>query len=107
MKPKAIPIEEVVGMIPDGASLMFGGFMGVGSPTRLIDELLRQGKRDLTVIANDSARPGIGIGKLISARACPESRLLPDPGQAGGLPRQSGIRIDSAKIQPADGDGRR
>ena len=67
MKPKAIPVDEVVGMIPDGASLMIGGFMGVGSPTRLIDELLRQGKRDLTVIANDSARPGIGIGKLISA----------------------------------------
>lgn len=67
MNPKAIPIDEVVGMIPDGASLMIGGFMGVGSPTRLIDELLRQGKCDLTVIANDSARPGIGIGKLISA----------------------------------------
>lgn len=54
-------------MIPCGASLMIGGFMGVGSPTRLIDELLRQGKRNLTVIANDSARPGIGIGKLIAA----------------------------------------
>ena len=54
-------------MIPDGASLMIGGFMGGGSPTRLIDELLRQGKRGLTVIANDSARPGIGIGKLITA----------------------------------------
>lgn len=67
MKPKVIPIDEVVGMIPSGASLMIGGFMGVGSPTRLIDELLRQGKRDLTVIANDSARPGIGIGKLIAA----------------------------------------
>jgi acetate CoA/acetoacetate CoA-transferase alpha subunit len=54
-------------MIPDGASLMIGGFMGVGTPERLIDELTRQGKRNLTVIANDTAIPGRGIGKLVSA----------------------------------------
>ena len=57
-------------MIPDGASLMIGGFMGVGTPERLIDELVRQGKRELTVIANDTAMPGVGIGKLVSARWC-------------------------------------
>ena len=55
-------------MIPDGASLMIGGFMGVGTPERLIDELVRQGKRDLTVIANDTAMPGRGIGKLVTAK---------------------------------------
>jgi acetate CoA/acetoacetate CoA-transferase alpha subunit len=55
-------------MIPDGASLMIGGFMAVGTPERLIDELLRQGKRDLTVIANDTAAPGRGIGKLVDAK---------------------------------------
>lgn len=54
-------------MIPNGARLMIGGFMGGGSPFRLIDELLRQGKRDLTVISNDTARPGLGVGKLIAA----------------------------------------
>ena len=32
-----------------------------------MDELIRQGKRDLTVIANDTALPGIGVGKLVSA----------------------------------------
>jgi acetate CoA/acetoacetate CoA-transferase alpha subunit len=53
---------------------MIGGFMGVGSPERVIDELVRQGRRDLTVIANDSAVPGVGIGKLVSARAL--SRLI-------------------------------
>jgi acetate CoA/acetoacetate CoA-transferase alpha subunit len=55
-------------MIPDGASLMIGGFMGVGSPHRLIDELVDQGRKNLTVIANDTARPGFGIGKLIAAK---------------------------------------
>ncbi|MGJ5177450.1 3-oxoacid CoA-transferase subunit A [Bradyrhizobium oligotrophicum] len=56
-------------MVPDGAVLMIGGFMGVGTPERIIDELVHLGRKDLTVIANDTARPGIGIGKLIDARA--------------------------------------
>src|SRR5687767_11428513 len=42
--------------------------MGVGTPERLMDEIVRQGKRDLTVIANDTAWPGRGIGKLIDAK---------------------------------------
>jgi acetate CoA/acetoacetate CoA-transferase alpha subunit len=61
-------LEEAVALVPNGASLMIGGFMAVGTPERLIDELVRQGKRDLTVIANDSAMPGRGIGKLITAK---------------------------------------
>jgi acetate CoA/acetoacetate CoA-transferase alpha subunit len=60
-------LEEAVARISDGASLMIGGFMGVGTPERIVDELLRQRKRDLTVISNDTALPGIGIGKLVSA----------------------------------------
>jgi len=64
---KSILLEKAVAMIPDGASLMIGGFMGVGTPEPLMDELVRQGKRGLTVIANDTAMPGVGIGKLIRA----------------------------------------
>ena len=55
-------------MIPDGAVLMVGGFMAVGTPERIIDEIVRQNKRDLTVIANDTAMPGKGIGKLVAAK---------------------------------------
>ena len=61
-------LEDAVAKIPDGASLMVGGFMGVGTPERVVDELVRQRKRDLTVIANDTALPGIGIGKLVTAK---------------------------------------
>jgi len=64
---KSIALQGAVAMIPDGASLMIGGFMAVGTSERLVDELVRQGKRNLTVIANDTAMPGSGIGKLISA----------------------------------------
>jgi acetate CoA/acetoacetate CoA-transferase alpha subunit len=65
---KTIRIQEAVGMIPDGACLMIGGFMACGTPELLMDELVRQGKRDLTVIANDTAAPGVGIGKLVRAK---------------------------------------
>ena len=61
-------------MIPDGARLMIGGFMAVGSPGRVLDEIVRQNKRNLTVIANDTAAPGVGIGKLVAAKLI--SRLI-------------------------------
>ena len=64
---KTISLKDAVALIPDAASLMIGGFMGVGTPERVVDELVRQGKRNLTVIANDTAMPGRGIGKLVSA----------------------------------------
>jgi acetate CoA/acetoacetate CoA-transferase alpha subunit len=58
--------ERAVAAIPDGASVMVGGFMGVGTPEALMDELVRQQRRGLTVIANDTALPGVGIGKLVA-----------------------------------------
>jgi len=61
-------LSDAVAMIPGGASMMIGGFMGVGTPEPIIDELVRQQKRDLTVIANDTSFPGVGIGKLIAAK---------------------------------------
>src|SRR5246127_2305185 len=64
---QTVSLEQSVAMIPDGASLMIGGFMSVGTPERIIDEIVRQHKRDLIVIANDTAMPGRGIGKLVEA----------------------------------------
>ena len=65
---ETISLESAVAKIPDGASLMIGGFMAVGTPERVVDEIVRQGKRGLTVIANDTASPGKGIGKLVDAK---------------------------------------
>ena len=63
----AISSTQAAALIPDGAVLMIGGFLGVGTPERLVDALVARQARDLTVIANDTARPGMGIGKLIDA----------------------------------------
>src|SRR5215470_2407295 len=65
---RTLPLDQAVAMIPDGVSLMIGGFMAVGTPERVIDEMVRQNKRNLTVIANDTAAPGKGIGKLVDAK---------------------------------------
>jgi len=65
---KGISCTRAVEMIPDGASLMIGGFMGSGAPHQLIDELVRQGKKDLTVISNDTGMPGYGGVKLLANR---------------------------------------
>lgn len=64
---KSVSVEEAVAMIPNGASVMVGGFMGVGTPERLLDELVRQRKSELIVVANDASVPGHGIGKLFDA----------------------------------------
>ena len=65
---RTIQPGSAAALIPDGATLLVGGFMGAGTPCRLIDALVRLGRKDLTVIANDTARPGVGIGKLIDTR---------------------------------------
>jgi acetate CoA/acetoacetate CoA-transferase alpha subunit len=66
---QTISLADAVEMIPNGATLMIGGFMAVGTPERIVDEIVRQKRRELTVIANDTATPVAGIGKLVGARA--------------------------------------
>ena len=61
---KAVSAEEAVAMIPNNARIMVGGFMGVVTPERLLDELVRQNKSGLLLISNDAATPGKGVGKL-------------------------------------------
>ena len=64
---KTISAEQAAAMIPDGASVMIGGFMGVGTPERIVDTLVARRTGGLTVIANDTAAPGVGVGKLVRA----------------------------------------
>jgi acetate CoA/acetoacetate CoA-transferase alpha subunit len=64
---RAISAAEAAVLIPDGASVMFGGFMGVGTATRVVQALVERGARGLTIIGNDTARPGVGVGRLIEA----------------------------------------
>ena len=64
---KTVSVEDAIAMIPNGATVMVGGFMGVGTPERLLDEMVRQRKSELSIISNDAALPGKGVGKLFDA----------------------------------------
>lgn len=63
---KTCPIEEAIARIPDGATIMVGGFGVPGTPFTLIRELVRQGQRDLTIIKNDANERGLGIDHLLA-----------------------------------------
>lgn len=65
MKTKLITLQNASGFFRDGMTIMVGGFMGVGTPPRLVEALLGSGVRDLTLIANDTAFVDTGIGPLI------------------------------------------
>lgn len=65
---KQIRPEELAGHFRDGMSIMVGGFLGCGTPHRIIDLLLDSGVRDLTIINNDSGFPDIGVGRLVANR---------------------------------------
>lgn len=58
-------IEEAIAQIHDGATIMVGGFGVPGTPFCLIDELVRQGQKGLTVIKNDANEAGMGIDHLL------------------------------------------
>src|ERR1700741_5003913 len=60
--------EEAVALIPDGASIMMGGFGLCGIPEQLIAALHRRGAKDLTVISNNAGVDDFGIGILLRAR---------------------------------------
>ena len=53
MRNKVISVAEAVAMIPDGATIMCGGFLGCGSAHHIIEALAEKGTKDLTLIGND------------------------------------------------------
>lgn len=62
---KIISIDEAVSKIKDGMTIMIGGFLGNGSPHKMIDALAKTNVKNLTIICNDTAFPDRGLGILI------------------------------------------
>jgi len=65
--PKIMSAADAVRLIKDGASIHVNGFYQVGTPEDIIDELIAQNKRELTIANNDAGSAGEGIGRLIYA----------------------------------------
>ncbi|BCA39785.1 3-oxoacid CoA-transferase subunit A [Kluyvera ascorbata] len=65
---KSVPtLTDAVAGINDGATIMIGGFGPAGQPTQLIDALIEQGARDLTIINNNAGNGEIGLAALLKA----------------------------------------
>jgi 3-oxoacid CoA-transferase A subunit len=60
--------DEAIRDLPDGASILMGGFGLCGIPENLIKALVRRGSRDLTVISNNAGVSDYGIGLLLRTR---------------------------------------
>lgn len=63
---KQLTAQEAIAKIPDGASIMIGGFGLRGCPDELVDALVESGKKELTVISNDLGSPNQGLGRLMT-----------------------------------------
>ena len=61
-----LTLEQAVEKVQDGMTIMFGGFLGVGSATQIIDAIVEKGVKDLTIIANDTAYDEVAHGKLVT-----------------------------------------
>lgn len=66
MTRKKLDLSNVKDHLHDGMTIMFGGFMGIGTPEKLVQEILNSGVKDLTLIGNDTAFPDTGVGLLIT-----------------------------------------
>ncbi len=73
--PKIVSMQEVIDLIPDGATIMVGGFGGCGSPHKIIDALSKSDKGGFTIITNDTSlaigpqgEEWYGNSKLIHSR---------------------------------------
>ncbi|WEF13270.1 acetate CoA-transferase subunit alpha [Pectobacterium actinidiae] len=65
MNNKVIDASHFRSYLFDGMTIMFGGFMGVGTPKLLVDEIIKSGVSDLTLIGNDTGFIDTGVGPLI------------------------------------------
>ncbi len=61
-------LVQAIADIASGSTIMVGGFMTVGTPEILVDELVRQGQENLTIVCNDAGVPGGGVGKLVRSK---------------------------------------
>ena len=60
--------EAALADIPDGATVMIGGFGNAGMPSPLIDALIAQGAKNLTIVNNNAGNGDTGLAALIAAK---------------------------------------
>lgn len=90
-------VEKAMDLIKDGMTIMVGGFAAVGTPEAFMDELVKRGVKNLTIINNDTGVDGDGVkgvAKLINngqVKKCIVSYV--------GLNRESGRMMNAGTLE--------
>ena len=87
-------LQEVTSLFKDGQTLMTGGFLGAGSPDLFIDALIEKNVKNLTVIANDTGFPDIGVGKLVVNK-----QIKKMVATHVGTNKETGIQMNSGEME--------
>jgi acetate CoA/acetoacetate CoA-transferase alpha subunit len=87
-------MDEAIDHIKDGMTIMVGGFLGCGSPHRLVDALVEKGVKDLTLICNDSGFVDVGVGKLVVNKQI--KKLI---ASHVGTNKETGIQMHSGEME--------
>lgn len=66
MQNKLITTEKIRDFLHNGITIMFGGFMGCGTPAKIVNAIVQSGIKDITLIGNDTAFVDTGVGPLIN-----------------------------------------
>ena len=98
---------EAVADIRDGATVMIGGFGTAGMPSELIDALIEQGARDLTIVNNNAGNGDTGLAALLKAKRVRKIICsFPRQTDSLGLRRAVSRRRDRARARAAGQSGR-
>lgn len=94
MEKKIIDAKVAAEMINDGDTIMFSGFVAAGMPQLIVDAIAKRKVKDLTVIGNDTGKPGVGMSILIAeglVKKCIVTHI--------GLNPQTGQKMQSGELE--------
>ena len=72
-------LQAAVADIKDGSTILVGGFGTAGMPFALIDALIAQGARDLTIVSNNAGNGDTGLAALLKAKRVQSDLFFPAP----------------------------
>ena len=95
----AATVGDALQGIRDGSTVLIGGFAGAGEPRHLLDGLLEQGAKDLTIVAITAGMPDDGIGRLVAAGRVRKAIVSWARSPTGPIPLEPLLRAGKAELE--------
>lgn len=94
MKNKVVELDQAIDLVKDGMTIMVGGFLGAGSPDKLIDAIVAKGVKNITLIANDTGFVDRGVGKWVANKQVKHAMA-----SHVGTNKETGNQMNSGEMQ--------